>query len=145
MTPKLIFVSFAVVPILTPGVVEGISTVAGAASAADAYLPDLGFWADLGNLMLSGSSLSPMVRLSRDVLESQQCAEYVSCQLSHFSRNYSPLQFLHRWVDKVGRLRLSLPNSSQFPVFFKIFHSGEIWRIGLKWGRSDLSKWVQGV
>ncbi|XP_035712730.1 uncharacterized protein LOC110856105 isoform X2 [Folsomia candida] len=70
-----------------------------AVASADSYLPDLGFWADVGSLMLSGSSLSPMARLSRDVFESQECAEYVSCQVSRLSRMHSPLQFMHTFLQ----------------------------------------------
>ncbi|OXA46692.1 hypothetical protein Fcan01_18215 [Folsomia candida] len=62
-----------IVPILTPAAEIATAAVA----SADSYLPDLGFWADVGSLMLSGSSLSPMARLSRDVFESQECAEFL--------------------------------------------------------------------
>jgi hypothetical protein len=102
------------VPILTPGggldnnvppmdAAEGIleATNAGAAIAdeipsPDSYLPDLNLIADFGQLVTRDFPASPLVGLSRDLMESEQCAEYVSCETSRFSLRHGPLNWLHK-------------------------------------------------
>jgi hypothetical protein len=82
--------SLGVVGILTP------ESVVGGGGVVEPYLPNLGFWADVGGLVLGQNpAVSPFVRLSRDIFESQECAEFVSCEMSRISKRHSPIQFIH--------------------------------------------------
>lgn len=61
------------------------------------YLPDFGFLTDLAFLVFLPRDLpaSGLVRLSRDIFESEECVQYVSCEMTKVAQRHSSL----RWVN----------------------------------------------
>lgn len=64
------------------------------------YLPDLGFLTDFAFLLLPRDlPASGMVRLSRDLFESEQCVQYVSCEMTKVARRHSSLEWIHNFLQ----------------------------------------------
>ncbi|CAL8092649.1 unnamed protein product [Orchesella dallaii] len=63
------------------------------------YLPDLGFLADLAFLFMPDFPASGLVRLSRDLFESEQCAQYVSCEMTKVSHRHSSLNWIQTFLQ----------------------------------------------
>lgn len=100
------------------------------------YLPDLGFLTDLAFLFFLPRDVpaSGLVRLSRDLFESEQCVQYVSCEMTKVAQRHRSLEWVNNFLqdfpfqgDVADRLRQgSMDTISKFNKRKTIIAGGNV-------------------